>query len=201
MKILESSLAENISKGLIEDKKYDLPPEFIPRLFTVAFFGTSHLLAKRRKENNSGKPIAFVIDDMYGKTVACAVLQLIEGADASLPDSWNLVWSFDSADIPENADVAHLTKDNCHPIFEVVGHKMCNMEFKTGSHLVNLLTYIFEMLRKWLDENAKETEVVSIEQDGVFEARVAVENGEKVFAIEPAGEVKIIIKDDTAIEK
>jgi len=57
------------------------------------------------------------------------------------------------------------------------------------------------MLRRWLDENAKENEVVSIEQDGVFEARVAVENGEKVFAIEPAGEVKIIIKDDAAIEK
>ena len=29
MKILESSLADMISKGLIEDKKYDLPPEFI----------------------------------------------------------------------------------------------------------------------------------------------------------------------------
>lgn len=201
MKILESSLADAISKGLIEDKKYDVPPEFIPRLYTIAFFGTSHLLAKRRKENNNGKSIAFVIDDMYGKTVACAILQLIDGADSSLPDSWNLVWSFDANDIPENADVAHLTNDNCHPIFEVVAHKMCNAEFKTGSHLVNLLTYAFEMLRKWLDENAKETEVVSIEHDGVFEARVAVENGEKVFAIEPAGEVKIIIKDDTAIEK
>lgn len=201
MKILESSLADIVSKGLIEDKKYDLPPEFIPRLYTVAFYGTSHILASRRKQNNNSKPIAFIIDDMYGKVVACVILQLIDSADPSVPDSWNLVWSFDATDIPENADVAHLKDDLTHPIFETVAHKMANAEFKTGSHLVNLLTYIFEMLRKWLDENAKEGEEVSIQQDGVFEARVAIENGEKIFAIEPAGEVKIIIKDDAAIEK
>ena len=56
-------------------------------------------------------------------------------------------------------------------------------------------------LKKWLDENAKEGVEVKIEQDGIFQARVAVENGEKVFAVEADGEVKNLIKDDTADEK
>ena len=201
MKILESSLADIVSKGFIEDKKYDVPPEFVPRGYEIAFFGASYLLSRRRKQNNNNKPIAFIIDDMSGKTVACAILQLIEGADSSLPDSWNLVWSFDPLDVPENADKVCLSNSNCHPAFIITAQKMFNTEFKTGGHLINLITYSFEMLYKWLDDNAKENEVVSIEQDGVFEARVAVENGEKVFAIEPAGEVKMLIKDDTALEK
>ena len=64
-----------------------------------------------------------------------------------------------------------------------------------------MLTYLLQQIYKWLDENAKEGEEVIVEQDGIFQARVAVENGEKVFAIEPAGEVKMLIKDDAAIEK
>ena len=201
MKILESNLASNISKGLMEDKDYDLAPEYIPRLFKIAFFGVSYLLAAKRKESNTDKPVAFIIDDSFGKVVACAILQKIDGVDETLPDSWNLVWSFDPADVPENADVAHLSHSGTHPFFETVAAKRCNSEFKSSAHLINLITYIFEMLRKWLDENANESEIVSIEQDGVFEARVAVEDGVKVFAIEPSGEVKIVIKDDTAIEK
>ena len=40
-----------------------------------------------------------------------------------------------------------------------------------------------------------------VEQDAIFQARVAVENGEKVFAIEPAAEIKVLIKSDAMIEK
>ena len=51
------------------------------------------------------------------------------------------------------------------------------------------------------NENASEKEEVGVELDGVFQARVAVEDGKKVFAIEPAGEIKVLIKDDASIEK
>jgi hypothetical protein len=54
---------------------------------------------------------------------------------------------------------------------------------------------------KWLDENAKMDEEVTIEQDGVFQARVGIEAGQKVFSLEPAGEIKMLIKDDASVEK
>ena len=63
------------------------------------------------------------------------------------------------------------------------------------------LVFMFEQLKKWLDENAAENEIVTIELDGVFQARVSVEGGEKVFAFEADGEIKNLIKDDAAIEK
>ena len=41
-----------------------------------------------------------------------------------------------------------------------------------------------------------------VEQDGIFQARVAVnKNGEKEFALEPAGEIKNLIKGDDEIEE
>ena len=63
------------------------------------------------------------------------------------------------------------------------------------------MSYALVQLHKWLDENAKEDMVESIELDGVFTARVGVEDGVKVFSIEPHGEIKNLIKDDAAIEK
>jgi hypothetical protein len=40
-----------------------------------------------------------------------------------------------------------------------------------------------------------------VELYGIFEARVAVENGVKIFALTPGAEVKVAIKDDSMIEK
>ena len=67
--------------------------------------------------------------------------------------------------------------------------------------IVLVICFGFMFLNQARRFYASETEEVSIEQDGVFQARVAIEGGEKVFAIEPAGEIKMLIKDDTSIEK
>jgi uncharacterized protein YkuJ len=75
------------------------------------------------------------------------------------------------------------------------------MQFLDSTTLENLFTESLIYLKKWLDENANETEEVTVEEDGVFVARVAVENGEKVFAIEMDGLVKQLVKDDASIEK
>ena len=55
-------------------------------------------------------------------------------------------------------------------------------------------------IKKWLEANAVEGEEVGVELDGIFQASVAVENGEKVFSLVPDGEIKKLIKDDAAIE-
>ena len=75
------------------------------------------------------------------------------------------------------------------------------MRFEDVAALIDCLACALIQLKKWLDENAKEGVETSIELDGFFQARVTVENGEKVFALEPAGEIKNLIKDDAAIEK
>lgn len=198
MKLLETSLPAMWSKGLAEEKAFDLAPEFMSYMTKTLFIGVSGVLSANR---NTKEPVAFVIDRLDGKIVAAAVLQLFENEDKKNPGNWNLFWTFDEADIPENAKRFSLKDPLTHSFFISPAANVCNIEFKTEAALVILMTYTVEQIYKWLDENAKADEEVTVEQDGVFQARVGVENGQKVFSIEPAGEIKMLIKNDTSIEK
>lgn len=198
MKLSESSMPQNYSRGLLEDKQYDIAPDHTGKFGYILFHGVASILAANKDKT---KPVAFVVDRIDGKVVAVAIVQYFENNDKNNPGSWNLVWSFDEADIPANAKKIFLKDPNSHPYFVSVAATRYNIEFKNEPAIINLLTYFMEILYKWLDENAKADEEVLLEQDGVFQARVAIENGEKVFSVEPMGEVKMLIKDDAAIEK
>ena len=198
MKLSESSMPQNYSRGLIEDKQYDIAPDHTGKFGYILFHGVASILAANKDKN---KPVAFVLDRLDGKVVAVAILQYFDNNDKNSPGNWNLVWSFDENDIPADAKKIYLKDPNSHPYFITVAANRYNMEFKNEPAIINLLTYFMETLYKWLDENAKVDEEVVIEQEGVFQARVGIENGEKAFSVEPMGEVKMIVKDDAAIEK
>ena len=58
-----------------------------------------------------------------------------------------------------------------------------------------------EFIIKWLKENVTAEEPVTLIQDGVFRADAAVdENGEINIGIIPDGQMKVLIKDDSAIQ-
>jgi hypothetical protein len=198
MNLSESSMPQNYSKGLLQDKTYDLAPDHTGKIGYILFHGAANLLAANKDKS---KPVAFVVDRADGKVTGAFVVQYFDNKDKSNPGNWNLVCTFDENDIPADAKKIYLKDTNTHAYFVAVAANRYCIEFKTSVTLVELLTYFMEILYKWLDENAKADEEVVLDQDGVFHARVGVENGEKVFAVEPAGEIKMIIKDDAAIEK
>ena len=198
MKLNETSLPNNYSKGLFEEKTYDLAPEHTDKIATIAFTAVSNILQAAKSKDHA---TAFTFETISGKVVACAIVQYFENEDPSNPGNWNLVWSFDENDIPDGANRINFKDPASHPYFRAIAGDKYGIRFKDPSAIVTLHTYFFEQLRKWLDENADANKEVSIELETIFVARVAVENGEKVFALEPAGEMKVLIKDDAAIEK
>jgi hypothetical protein len=196
MKLFETSLPQNYSKGLYEEKNYDLAPEH--KILYTVFTGVSELLnAFKNKE----KPISFVFDRLDGSVIAAAICQYFPNEDDSKPGNWSLVWTFDESDIPENADRYSIVDERSHPFFRGIAGEKWGLKFKDISCLVTLTSYALEQIYKWLDENADSNNEVSVELESVFQARVAVEDGQKVFALEPAGEIKMLIKDDASIEK
>ena len=198
MKLSETSMPQNYSRGLLEDKLYDIAPDHTGKFGYILFHGVASILAANKDKD---RPVAFIVNRIDEKFVAAAIVQYFDNDDKNNPGNWNLVWTFDENDIPENAKRIFLKDPNSHPFFITVAANRYNMEFKQEAAIINLLSYFMEILYKWLDENAKPDEEVLIEQDGVFQARVGIENGEKVFSVEPMGEVKMLIKDDAAIEK
>ena len=167
-------------------------------MFDVIFTGTANLLSQAKSKD---KATAFTFRKIDGSLIAAAVVQYFENEDKKNPGNWSLVWTFDEADIPENSLLIDFSDTQTHSYFRAVAGEKYGMRFEGVAELVDCLVYALSTLKKWLDENAKENAETSIELDGFFQARVAVENGEKIFAIEPDGEIKNLIKDDAAIEK
>ena len=198
MKLNDSTLPQNFSKCLFEEKNYDLAAEHTDKFSYVLFTAVSNLLNGAKSKE---RPTSFEFETIDGNLVAAAICQYFPNEDPEKPGNWSLVWTFDKADIPENCNRISLKDPQTHSYFRSIAGDKYGIRFKTPESLVSLMTIILEQIHKWLDENAKENEEVSIEQDAVFQARVAVEGGQKVFALEPAGEIKMLIKDDAAIEK
>ena len=192
---MSTNLPQMTSKGLFEEEKLDVAEAHIDKLFYVLFYAPAYLL---RDHKNMETPATFVITESNDKPIASATVQYYEG-EGDNPGNWSLVWSFDPADIPENATKYDLKDPLNHKYFRGVAGDKYGIKFYDSGSIVNLMTFSAKQLYKWLDENAKENEEEKIVLDGVFEA--TVKDGVKVFAVVPSGEVKTIIKDDLSIEK
>ena len=198
MKLLETQLPALYSQNLHDKYRWDFGPSHLDKIYDILFCGSAELLSNIK---STDRPAALVITALNGTTVAAGIVQYFENEDESNPGNWSLVWTFNESDIPENAFRVSLSDGQVQPYYIGIATSKYGIQFKDSSAFENLLTEAVIYLKKWLDDNASETEEVSIEQDGVFVARVAVENGEKVFSIEMDGLVKQLIKDDAAIEK
>lgn len=199
MKILETTLPENFSKGLYEEKCYDLAAEHTPKIFYTLFAGAGELLNGAKTQS---RPVALVFEDMKQNLIAAAIVQYIGNEqDETDPGKWSYVWTFSNDDIPSDALKISIQDSQTHPYFRAIAGDKWGMKFKDTDSLVILMTYALEQLRKWLDENCTENGETKIEQDDVFQARVGLEDGVKVFALEPMGETKALIKSDKDIQK
>lgn len=198
MKLFETNLPANYSRMLFEEKCLDLSPNHMDKMFDVIFTGVANLLNQSKSKE---KATAFTFKKIDGSLVAAAIVQYFPNSDTSNPGNWSLVWTFDQNDIPTDALVIDFSDTQTHSYFRAVAGEKYGMRFEDQAALTDCLTSALIQLKKWLDENAKDGAETMIELDGFFQARVTVENGEKVFALEPNGEIKNLIKDDAAIEK
>ena len=198
MKLYETNLPINYSKGLYEEHSYDLAHEHTDKISYVLFTTVSNILNAAKKKD---RPTSFDFVNLDGSLIAAAICQYFENEDPAKPGNWSLVWTFNETDIPENTHRISIRDTDTHSYFRAVAGDKYGIKFRDPGALITIFSYLLIQLRKWLDENAKEGEEASVTDETTFQARVAVEDGQKVFALEPTGEIKMLIKDDASIEK
>jgi hypothetical protein len=197
--IFDTSFPENYSKGLYDSFNFDLNATHTGIIADVTFSSIASVL---NSVKNPNKPSAFIVNKPDDAFVAAAITQYFPNEDdPKKPGNWSLTFTFSEEDIPEDAATYKLTDSQIHSHFRAIAGDKYHFQFATPESVIILPSYLFSQLYKWLDENAKEGEEVCINYEGVFEARVAIEGGEKVFAIVPDGEIKVLIKDDASIQK
>lgn len=197
-KLFDTSLPENWSRSLLENHNMDVAAIYMDRILGVTFSSAALVLNSVKSKDY---PVAFRFETANNSLVAAAVVQYFPNDDAKKPGNWSLIFTFDEKDIPEDAHEYSITDPQVHSHFRSYAIDKYRMRFDIPDALVVLPVHTLSQLYKWLDENAKEGEEVGIEQEGIFQARVAIEGGQKVFSVEPDGEVKMLIKDDASIEK
>lgn len=198
MKLFDTNLPAMYSKGLFEEKNADLALEHTDKMFDTIFTGAANLLNQSKAVDRA---TALCFRNIDKSLIAASIVQYFPGETENVPGNWSLVWTFDEADIPEGSLIIEFENPQTHSYFRAVAGEKYGMRFEGTAELVDCLTYALLQLKKWLDENAKEGSEVTVEQDGIFQARVGVENGEKVFALEMDGLVKQLVKSDDVIEK
>ncbi|MBR6289158.1 MAG: hypothetical protein IKR19_07485 [Acholeplasmatales bacterium] len=197
-KLSDTDLPDHFSRRLFTERGLDLGAEHLYKVYDSAVTGIANLL---KHSKSMERPTAYIIKRFDNLFVVGCVVQYFPNTDDDNPGNWSMVWTFNEADIPENALKIEISNPDTHSYIVAVAGEKYGMRYPDDAAFLGTNIVAFQELKQWLDENAKEGEEVGIEVEGLFQARVAVENGEKVFAMEADGEIKNIIKDDAAIEK
>ena len=195
--LMESSIPELFSRGLDEEKDIVVGSNHTEKVVTVIFEAVSKCLHDVKSKDY---PVAFAFEDLAGDTLACAIVSYHESEDKNEAGNWSYVWSFEKADIPEGSRVIKITDTQAQQYFITVAGSRFNMGFESPSYIIELSNYFFKVLNRYLEDNVTKDTNVEVGIDGVFQARAGFENGEIVKSIEPAGELKTIVKGDAQIE-
>lgn len=202
--LYDTSLPDAWARQVYEDFLYDLGPVHFEKMAYTLFVATAKVINSFYTNNIESKknPVAFVFYAV-DKTqfIGAAICEYFENEDPDSPGNYSFVWTYDEADIPESAVKLSLDNSDTQSYFNGVSATAHRFQFAMAGDLISLMNSVLTSIKKWLDENASETEEVGFKIDGVLEATVEVVDGVKCYALCPDGLVKALIKNDTSIEK
>ena len=198
VKLNETNIPQNFSTGMYNDKGYDLSRDHTSLVADILFTGVSECLGDIKTKEH---PVAFVFKKNNDEFIAAAVVQYIENKDdKNKAGAWSYVWTWDQDDVPKNARLVGPENAEMGVYFRGVSKNKYGAAFRDQAAIIEVTRYFLETLSKWLEENASESEEIAVEEPGVFQAAIAIENGVRVKSLVPEGEIKKLIKDDSAIE-
>jgi hypothetical protein len=198
VKLNETNIPQNFSTGMYNDKGYDISGDHTSIVADILFTGVSECLGDIKTKE---QPVAFVFKKNNDEFIAAAVVQFIENEDdKSKAGSWSYTWTWYQDDVPANAKLVGPEFAEMGVYFRGVSKNKYGAAFRDQAAIIEVTRYFLETLSKWLDENVSESEEIAVEEPGIFQAAIAIEDGQRVKSIVPEGEIKKLIKDDSAIE-
>lgn len=182
--------------GLYNEKSMDLSWEHTDKMLSTMVYGVTTYLSSIKSKDY---PVVFEFRESNNEFIAAAIVEFHEGNKGEV-GNWSYSWTFYEEDIPEKSRIENAYNDQTLQFFRAPAVNKYNMIFQQADYPAVLFGYLLSVIKKYLNDNANESEEWGVKLDGVIQFRVAVENGEKVLSAEVDGEIKQLIKDDAAIE-
>lgn len=171
------------------------------RLFSSLCFSIAEFLSAYKKPDNK---ISVIIKDEKGNFLIAGIVdyhsnQNEDDDEVNKSENFSFVMTFDEKDCEDCNEKYTVFDNQFQVIAQEASKKHSSFTFMTNESIVLVFSAVVEAMKKWLDTNASETEVVSLEIPDVFTASVEVVDGNKIYAIEPIGSCKRIAKGDIDI--
>ena len=182
--------------GLYNEKNMNVSWEHTDKVLDVLVHGTTECLSNIKSKDY---PVAFVFREQNEEFIAAAIIEFFEGKGDEV-GNLSYTWTFNESDIPEKARKISPYDQEFLSFFRSSAFSKYGMLFDAPDYAGVMFNYLLSVIKKYLLDNASETEEWGVKLDGVIQFRVVVENGEKLLSAEADGEIKQIVKDDAAIE-
>lgn len=190
IKLMDSSLPQNWSEVSKDQDAYMMAPVHCEKIAYTLFNGVVDCLAAMKSKEH---PVTYTFTKPNGEFVAACTVFYNPTDDKENADFWNVSWTFYKEDIPEDSFIIDIADTRTWQYFRGVAGSKYSMSFEINSEGI-IMTRFLTCLISWLNENYTDDEIVGIELDGVFEAKVGTEDGEKIMTLECKGETKANIK-------
>lgn len=197
----ETNIPESVSLVLAKEAMLIEPPH-IDKFVTITVHAISRALGAVK---NPITPKAVAIKTVGGDFIFGAKVEYIPNEDKPEDVSagrWDYSWTayeedLDGCDIINLSDSSLLQNYLLSSAFELYGIK-----FNNGSaSAVTIAVAVMEHIKKWLGDNVTADEDATLEMDGTFKATATASDDEIEYGFVPAGEMKVLIKNDSAIQE
>ena len=190
-----SSICSQFVVEALERFGYTITDFHVPEIYKILFQAIASDL--KLNQDKDYPRIGFKFTDDKGQFKFGAVLNYNKPEESNEDDggSFYLEYTFYEEDMTDiDKEITNHSSD-----FKVC-MVQCSLEnhakFRTSEAIFNVTEMAVDVLKKYLDINASETETVDLVLTGIFTASVAIEDGKKVYSIVPGETVKQIIKND-----
>lgn len=194
-KLQETAIPTNLSQ-VIATLGWSVDASQVSFIYDTTLMAISDFLGQTKSKETK---TALAIKDVKGNLIVAGVVTYHKNEDETMPGNWSYEFTFDEEDL-KGCDVRLSTDPHFQRVFQKTLKRLFGLAIDDPLAFQPVIEESINVLKQWLDVNAKETEKVILEQPGFFEASVTVEDGEKIFALIPDGAMKRLIKDDAAIE-
>ena len=186
-------------------KGYALPSGDTGERIMKSWMASSTQFLAKNAVAKEDEAVALVLEDVNSNFKFAAVVECHNATEADEPGNWSYALILDEDQYKEIKEQRQVTEifyndDKYKLVFDKACHDVGGISFNCERYMYDALILIIDTLVGILDGMAKEGEQETIVLEGYFEAAVSIENGEKVFSMTPAGEMKSIINSHIGVE-
>lgn len=195
-KLQETSIPTNFSQVMTTIGRR-VEPDKVGIVYDTLIMAMSDFLSQVKSKENK---IALAVKDLKGNLLLAGIVNYHKNENEEMPGNWSYELTFNEEDL-NGCNVSLSTDPHFNRVFLKTLENLHGLLLDDPIVMQPMIEEGINVVKQWLDVNAKENEEVSVEHPGFFVASVSVENGEKIYAIVPDGAMKRLIKDDSALEE